>query len=359
MGADEAYSIEVEDAGMRAYLQRYPFAEGPDEAMNGRCRAAVLAGFRARPAGEAVEVTRLGECGLGEDALRRVRGLMAAAGVAEVRWAGLVDDFAWEAALVPPDRQDVLVIGCGDGIELLFLRAVLPAARLCAIDYGDKMPAAMKAAIGVRFMAGDMAELLAGVEAAGERFDCVSSNHTLEHLYAPDATLRMLARLLRPGGAMVATMPMDAAAGSPFAEEVAKFAEAGVRHPLDFTFVDAGHPWKTNAGDLAGTLRRAGFGEVALFQRGEHLSRYVAAAEGEFRAQRARGLVLNRRWFGPLRAGVKRVWPRGAPATVTKGLLAAERRTWFGTNRLKNTYTEEVCVVARVPLEGGKPVEGF
>jgi hypothetical protein len=40
----------------------------------------------------------------------------------------MIDDYAWEANLILLDTNDVLVLGCADGTELMILRAVLPEA---------------------------------------------------------------------------------------------------------------------------------------------------------------------------------------------------------------------------------------
>jgi trans-aconitate methyltransferase len=68
----------------------------------------------------------------------------------------MIDDYGWEANLVPPETKDALVLGCADGTELMFLRAVLPDANITALDYEDQIPEARRQAIRVRFLQGDM-----------------------------------------------------------------------------------------------------------------------------------------------------------------------------------------------------------
>lgn len=343
----DAFELTIRDPAIRAYLQRYPFLIGPDAQMNERGRRAINDGLAARSStGTGTAVTRLlpHETQLTELQVNRLRRIMDASEVPESARAEMVDDFGWEAKLVPPETKDVLVLGCGDGTELMFLRAVLPEAKITALDYQDQVPESRKRATGVRFMQGDMDALLADF---GPQFDLISSNHTLEHLYTPDTILATLAGLLGEGGALISTLPMDGTDGSPFLAKVKQAARNKTSHPLDVVYLDAGHPWKTNPTDLDETLRRAGFERPLLYQRQQHLSRYAGFGERRFKAEMAVGKVLHGCFFGGPRSLAKVLLSEKLQKIFGRGLLAAERRMWFGTNQLKNRYTQEVLVLAR------------
>jgi len=349
-----AFQMPVEAPEMRAYLQRYPFALGPDKAMNERCVEAIRHHFTMRPHRDLLpreKVTaaavrlRPEETGLPPEVLARLYALMDQAGVPTEKRAAMIDDFGWETKMIPASRS-VLVIGCGEGVELLFLRAMLPDAAITAVDYTDSMTREFQKVVGVRFFSGDMHGILNGFGERNERFDLVSSNHTLEHLYTPDAMLATLSGLLNEDGALISTLPMDACEGSPFLERVTAMARSRKIHPVDVVYLDAGHPWKTNPEDIQRSLVAAGFGRVELYQRAEHLSRPVAATEEQFHARKQFGLKLHWIFFGIARSVLRRLF-REPPVILVRLLLAAERRAWFGANNLKNRYTQEVCVVAR------------
>ncbi len=346
MGAPACgYQIRVDDPALQAYLQRYPFASGPDPAKNAAGRDAILHGLQVRPLGNEPRqvLLRPEETRLAAPELERLRALFETLGIDASRRKTLEDDFGWEANLVPRTTRQVLILGVGDGMELLFLRAVLPEARITAIDYHDSVPEAVKQAVKLRFLEGDMN---AHLQALRAEFDLIMSNHTMEHFYTPDETIGTLFGLLARAGVLIGTLPMDGKPGSPFLERVQRIAAKKHVRPVDLVFLDSGHPWKTTPADLEGTLRRAGFQEVTVYQRAEHLSRPVPGTRAEYRRGRRLGLVLHGAFFRLPRALGRLLPGSGAQAMFAKVLLAAERRVWFGSNNLKNRYTEEALVYA-------------
>jgi SAM-dependent methyltransferase len=345
--SSDAFQLTVQDPDMRFYLQRFPFLMGPDGTMNQLGREAVLNGLAPRNrARVATVVHRLmpQETELTTDQAERLRSIMDKSGVPEAARAEMIDDYGWEAKLVPQDVKDALVIGCANGTELMFLRAVLPNANITAIDYEDEIPEARKRAIGLRFFQGDMNALL---ESFGQEFDLISSNHTLEHLYTLDEVLATLAGLLRPNGALISTLPMDGMDGSPFLEKVKDAVRRRTIHPLDIVYLDAGHPWKTNPRDIDVTFQEVGFAQPLLYQRQLHLSRFAAYGEKWFKVELALGRTLHTLFFGGPRSIAKVLFPKNPPRILVRVLLGLERRVWFGSNILKNRFTQEVLVLAR------------
>jgi SAM-dependent methyltransferase len=345
--SNDAFQMTVENPDMRAYLQRYPFLIGPDSAMNELGRQAIFDGLASRNrvrVATAIRRLRPEETQLTAEQMDRLHRIMDESGVPQEVRAFMIDDYAWEAKLVPPETKSALVLGCADGTELMFLRAVLPDASITAVDYQDEIPAARKRALNVRFLQGDMNALIASF---GQEFDLVSSNHTLEHLYTPNEVLTTLAGLLRPHGALISTLPMDGMEGSPFLDKVKKAALKKSVHPLDIVYMDAGHPWKTNPTDLDVTLQEAGFERPQIYQREQHLSRFRALGETRFKAELAFGRALHAVFYGWPRSIAKAVLAGTPQRLFGRGLLAAERRVWFGTNQLKNRFTQEACVLAR------------
>jgi SAM-dependent methyltransferase len=301
--------------------------------------------FSLRPASPPVLPIRLSssQTAPSPGMMGRLKSLMDSAEIPVEARPGMINDFAWETQRIPPGRDNLLVIGCGDGIELLFLRATLPEAEITAVDYADSLTPALKKAVGLNLIAGDMKAILAGFE---QKFSLVFSNHTLEHLYTPDSMLALLFSLLSQDGVLLSTLPMDAAPGVPFVDLLTEFAGRGQLHPVEVVYLNGGHPWKTNPSDLDATFKAAGFRKVELFQRAEHLSRYFAGSEEQFQEKKDRGVRLNSLIFGNARRVLKFLFPREPPVLLVRVLLAAERRTWFGVNPLTSVFSPEACVVA-------------
>ena len=109
-----------------------------------------------------------------------------------------------------PDRPDrgpiekVLVAGGGTGYEPLLAARQNPGAEVLSLDlsrrslaYGARM--ARRLGIGnVRFLQGDLLD----VDSLDERFDAILASGVLHHMGDPEAGLRALAGVLRPGGAI-------------------------------------------------------------------------------------------------------------------------------------------------------------
>ena len=346
--------IRVTDPSLQAYLQRYPFASGPDETMNLRAGAVVSENIFFREPGPEVGTTLLSpeERQLPILESERARELLERVGMSAAEREVHRNDFEWEANLVPRHAGNVLVIGCGDGIELLFLRAVLPEARITAIDYHDSLLPGIFDAVGMTFLEGDMHGHLQSLEPV---YDLIFSNHTLEHLYDPDRTLAILASLLVSGGAMLSVLPMNGQPGSPYLQRAHQFIEkrsasADARIPmLDLVYIELGHPWKTNPSDIFATLTRAGFEDVRIFQRRDHLCRPTRASRAELERKRKSLIFLNSAMIAPVHFMAKVLFPGGVPLRLRKLIFAVERRLPFGTNRSANALSEEALFLCRKP----------
>jgi SAM-dependent methyltransferase len=346
--------IRVTDPALQAYLQRYPFASGPDEALNRRARQVVSENIFYREVGPPVEPIALApeDTKLPAAEAERIQQLFTRIGMDAATQAVHTNDFAWEANLIPRHARNVLVVGCGDGIELLFLRAVLPEARITAIDYYNSLLPGIAEATAVTFLEGDMHRHLSSLTA---EYDLIFSNHTLEHLYDPDHTLATLSALLLSGGHMVSILPMVGAPGSPFLAHIHSFLQKKASNPaaqipsVDLVYFDLGHPWKTNPSDIAATLTRAGFDDIRIFQRRDHLCRPTPASAADLGSKRASAMSLNSALLRPLRSAARLVFAGSVPLRVRSLLFALERRLSFGTNRSMNAFCEEALFLCRKP----------
>ncbi|HEV2619324.1 MAG TPA: hypothetical protein VGU23_05235, partial [Acidobacteriaceae bacterium] len=131
-------------------------------------------------------------------------------------------------------------------------------------------------------------------------------------------------------------------------EEVYKAIASKSIHPLDAAYLDAGHPWKTNPADLKQTMERAGFRDVLLYQRANHLARPTAGSRTHLEATKRRLIRLHRISFGLSRPLLKAFFPSRVPRALTKLFYALERRVSFGANRLANSHAQEAFVIGRI-----------
>jgi ubiquinone/menaquinone biosynthesis C-methylase UbiE len=96
-------------------------------------------------------------------------------------------------SIYPGSIVNLLVVGCGDGIEAAILASKLQA-NVVGIDVSDSFDP----------VASTMAELRTGdamqLEFSDESFDFVFSYHALEHISDPNRALREMHRVLKKGG---------------------------------------------------------------------------------------------------------------------------------------------------------------
>ncbi|GEM_PF-1416820 len=185
--------------------------------------------------------------------------------------------------VAPTTPRDVLDFGAGNGLFLDVVRAALPDAALRACDVSaeavQQLCRSWGDAVDARVMIGDVAPF------PDASFDAVVSVEVLEHVGDAGATLREIARLLRPGGLLALTTPC-ANAGS--LEHLVAAATRRIERSRTgerrWTWEDPTHLRRMTARELRHALHAAGFGQVRFRYRAHALS-YLCTpiVEGRFR----------------------------------------------------------------------------
>lgn len=160
-----------------------------------RARFAALA---RDPAGE----TRFAVGAASARALGYDEADLAAHPAAAAAFAGVGDPLA---DCAPPAGGRVLDLGCGAGLDLLRAAAAIgPHGRVVGVDFAPAMAARARAAIAAagRHNAAVVVADAARLPFADGAFDVVVSNGVLNLCVDKPTTLREVARVLRPGGAL-------------------------------------------------------------------------------------------------------------------------------------------------------------
>lgn len=173
-----------------------------------------------------------------------------------------------------------LDVGCGLGF--FSRRLVERGADVLAVDLGPGLVARTAAAAGCR---AQVADALALVEQLGrERFDLVVSSECIEHTPDPDAAIRQMVGVLRPGGHLALSTP-----------NLLWRPAVGLATRLRLRPFDGHENFST-----WGSLRRvlAAEGMEVLAERGVHLFPFQLGLHGlsrwlDRRAQRLRPLMIN------------------------------------------------------------------
>lgn len=104
--------------------------------------------------------------------------------------------------IAAPPAARILVAGCGTGRDALWLASNIADAQVLAVDLSVSSLAyarRMADAMGVSHVEFRQADIL-DLHAIPDRFDVISSTGVLHHMREPEAGVRVLRRLLRPGG---------------------------------------------------------------------------------------------------------------------------------------------------------------
>jgi SAM-dependent methyltransferase len=116
--------------------------------------------------------------------------------------------YPWLAARIDwPPQAEVVEIGCGSGLLWANIAALLPPIRITLTDLSEGMVAAATQAVS-RLPGLELAEARTcdaeHLPFADASFDVAVANHMLYHVPDPAAAVAELARVLRPGGVLLA-----------------------------------------------------------------------------------------------------------------------------------------------------------
>jgi SAM-dependent methyltransferase len=99
--------------------------------------------------------------------------------------------------------ETIVEVGSGSGVNLVLLKDLVGVPNLFAIDI--VLPDASRAPTGVHFIQSDMLSVPPEMESI--QADAVLMVEVIEHLWNPDASIRCVYRMLKPGGMLVLTTP--------------------------------------------------------------------------------------------------------------------------------------------------------
>lgn len=338
-----AVLLKIDDPDLQLYMQQYPYATGPDESRNRHCLEALRTAVRLRPAATPPPQPAEGAATLTAAERDRLDRLFVQLKIHPHRWPAFLNDYAWRVKPIAKDATRVLSIGCGDGSELVALRAVLPTACIDAIDWTQKISEESLRRLKIRLQVANFITLLS---TEARQYDVIFTNHVLEHLYDPDIALKNMRQWLRPGGTLVSALPLDADPQRPYFRSMMQLLRSPTQIKLqDLDLVDAGHPWKTNLADLNATLLNAGFNDCRFLQRSRHVSRLMSGGPAHVRRMAMLGRLASAIVFGLPRRAIS-LWSE-PPLGARKALYGFEKRLWVGRSRLKNLLVPEVLVIAK------------
>jgi len=226
------------------------------------------------------------------------------------------------SGLGPKPLGRMLNLGSGEGDIDAALATYATELESCDVNEADVAHAkSLNAGIpNVRYSVEDGEAL----SFADDSFDVVTCLEVIEHVPRPTAMLAEIARVIRPGGALVLSCPSVhfPVTYDPVNAALASFGGrgggGGARPPhLPFGAYGYGHSWLVDAGELEGWLRDAGL----VIEREDKLSGWlVGATECYWPGLLQRVLKAN---AGNTTASAARAVPKLRPTARRPPLVAA------------------------------------
>jgi 2-polyprenyl-3-methyl-5-hydroxy-6-metoxy-1,4-benzoquinol methylase len=125
--------------------------------------------------------------------IRHIRGKI------DLRWKFLEHRFDGAGRL--------LDVGCGEGFTLAFFKSM--GWEVLGLDFSKAGMEAQNPEVLSDLVVGDVFTNLAEQIAAEDQFDIIWLQNVLEHVTDPVGLMESLAKLVRPGGSLVVTVPND------------------------------------------------------------------------------------------------------------------------------------------------------
>jgi SAM-dependent methyltransferase len=355
----ETFLVRLTDPRHHAYLQKNPFLNGPDAVLNRELRSAWQTSLeirrppRVRFTHDALAVP------LNELVAQADQGAVAATcarlDLDRREATRIIQTWAWKIARAPRNARKILSLGCGAGHELIVLRALFPHANIDGVDYEVTVPRDWCKGLRIGDLRNQDVEEYLSMHP--NTFDLVFSNHTLEHVSAPEHMLGLVREALVPGGTCVAALPLEGDTSNPFYYDLLAIAEKRyeVDPHLDLEFIGPSHAWKTNREDLAATLCAVGFSDIRMFSRADYPSyRYPPLHISHHDKMRVVGSLLERATLRTLRRVLRRKYPCEMPRPVIKAYYSIATRCWFSRVKMLHSLMHEVVVVATTASGGGQ-----
>ena len=119
-------------------------------------------------------------------------------------WRTYPNRFERIAELVGRERGAIVDVGCGVGVLLGHLKEKVPSNDLTGVDISEEAVKVVRQ-LGFEGIRSELPHL----PLESERFDVVLLCEVLEHLNDPEATVSQAARILKPSGRIIVTVPDD------------------------------------------------------------------------------------------------------------------------------------------------------
>ena len=252
--------------------------------------------------------------------------------------------YIWKTSLISKSANNILVLGCGKGYELAFLRFAAPYATITAIEFKQNVDIEVLKKLDIVFLQYDAKKFL---DEKLETYDLIFSNHVLEHFGNPDALMKLIFEILREGGSMVAALPLDLDHTTPYSDKLgALCSNPETISLLDAAYLDIGHSWKATYQDVGSTLMNAGYGEIKLILRNFSYENIGETFEQYVMSKKRFGLIFNYLLIDLPRKIMKVIFGKKIPRKVHQLFVYLDLNLWFGSNTLKSALAPELLVIA-------------
>ncbi len=251
--------------------------------------------------------------------------------------------FNWKFEKINFNKNKILSLGCGDGMELFFLRLKFPQAKIHAVDWSKNINPDVLNCLGVNFEENNIYDYLKKNE---NSFDFIYSSYFLEHSYDVDLLFSLINKSLVTNGILASNLPLISFFGTSYYKFLEKTLIEKKIKQIDGGLIDLGHAWKTNEYDLYKTLEINGFNDINIYGNANSVVPHKEITMEEYIKSANLKFKLNNLFIKPFKSIINMIFGNNINYWILKIFIRITRSWPIADSQIAN-YVPEVLFTAK------------
>lgn len=251
--------------------------------------------------------------------------------------------FNWKFEKINFNKKKILSLGCGDGMELFFLRSKFPESTIHAVDWSKNINPNVLKSLNVKFEENNIYDFLRKNE---NSYDFIYSSYFLEHSYDVDLLFTLINKSLISGGIIASNLPLISFFGTSYYKFLKKALVDKNINQIDGGLIDLGHAWKTNEYDLYKTLEINGFSDINIYGNSNSVVPHKKITMNQYIKNANLKFKLNNFFIKPIKSIINMIFGNNINYWVLKIFIRITRSWPIADGQIAN-HVPEVLFTAK------------
>ena len=251
--------------------------------------------------------------------------------------------FNWKFEKINFNKKKILSLGCGDGMELFFLRYKFPDSKIYAVDWEKNINSNLLKILNVEYEENNIYEYLKNNE---NKFDFIYSSYFLEHSYDVDLLFTLINKSLVSDGILASNLPLISYYGTSYYNFLKKALIHKKISQIDGGLIDVGHAWKTNEYDLCKTLEINGFNDINIYGNANSVVPHKEITMEEYIKSANLKFKLNNLFIKPFKSIINMIFGNNINYWILKIFIRITRSWSIADGQIAN-FVPEVLFTAK------------